>query len=178
MNWVIPPRAVLAGLLLVGPPGCTGADPNGDDQAGAPVAASSPSVAPAEGGDSAVPEASDPADADRVVVVRDPAYPRSRVHVRFVRFEGQSLDTRPDCGGGDMARAMPGHSGWRSLRKALLELLKHPGGDRAAVVTLPRSHAVAVVFRKDGSVRARSALEQFDMRWFPQNIALCRRAFR
>jgi hypothetical protein len=178
MNLVTPLRAVLAVALLVGLAACTGAAPTREDRAGRePAVASTPPNATAgDNAGAAAPESSRPGDASRVTVARDGAYPR-RDHGRFVRVEGRRIDTRPDCSGGGVARIIPGHSGWPSLRTALLGLLKHPGGDRAVVVALSRGRAVAVVFRRDGSVRARSALERFDQRWFPQNIALCRRAF-
>ncbi len=178
MNRVTPLRAVLAVILLVGLAACTDAGPNGDDRAGrdSAVASSPPGASAQDSGGAAAPEDSGRGHVNRVAVARDASYPRPGEHVRFVRVEGRRIDARPDCGDGQVVLVVPGHSGWPSLREALIGLLKHPGGDRAVVVALSPNRAVAVIFRSDGSVRARTALERFDKGWFPQNIALCRRA--
>jgi hypothetical protein len=179
MNRVSAWRAAPATALLLGFAACTSTGPDTGDRAGLDHGDEPPSSgATKQGRSQAPPNGPGAGNASHYVVVQDAPYPRPEGHARFVRVDGRRIDTRPECGAGPLATVIPGHSGWPTLREATLGLLKHPGGTRAVAVSLSRTRAVIVIFRNDGTVRARSAVSTLDGRWFPENLTMCRRAIR
>lgn len=141
--WVI----AVAGVLTLFGASCTTDSDSDAEQTSRPPAATSPSAQDREQS----PNAS----------------------ISSVRRVDRKPRARLDCSGGRPASIVPGHDGWDNLREGARDLLRQPGGYRAEVWKGGSRLAIVVVYLRDDTLVARSAIQWLDGRWFPQTITAC-----